>query len=479
MLKSLIKSKAIPVVFLALFISSTAFSADCVAIIGGGIAGLSAQHELAKNGICSHIYEAADRWGGRVRTGPSVDGIYTNAGAEFVDSTHSHVLSYMREFNIPLNPRTSPPHYQSDHFIYQGRVFTHDEVNERIFKDNPLAISRLLADEGNAAKHASLVHMNLDQYLNSLGFDGFAKSFFTTELKLEVGLDTKGMSAATFAELFRFDPNARSLRFLPENDEAYRVMGGTQRIVDALHFQHPTGVDLQTKLTSISSSDGKTFHLAFATPQGERNLAAHDVIITVPFHQLKDVHLNVGPIPSDVSAAISHTTYGKHTKLVIYFNRRMWNEAGHTGDIVSDKGYQIFDSSHGQPGKSGSLTAYIGDTLEPAQQEAKVKQVLGDLEKLFPGISKTYTTSQAFSYEHSYTGMAGVSENALIPKRPTQLGKHIFFAGEGISMTDPGYMNGAIGTAKDAVDKISTARNAETVIRRSRCIMQAIAPALH
>src|SRR6266511_5850297 len=44
--------------------------AGTVAILGGGVAGLSAAHELAERGFAVTVYEARDRAGGKARSMP-------------------------------------------------------------------------------------------------------------------------------------------------------------------------------------------------------------------------------------------------------------------------------------------------------------------------------------------------------------------------------------------------------------------------
>jgi len=89
-----------------------------IAILGAGIAGLTAGYELRKAGYDVTILEARDRVGGRnwtIRRDTRVElnqaaeqrcafdeGLYFNAGPARIPSHHQAVLSYCREFGVEL-----------------------------------------------------------------------------------------------------------------------------------------------------------------------------------------------------------------------------------------------------------------------------------------------------------------------------------------------------------------------------------------
>src|SRR3954471_20510531 len=89
-----------------------------VVILGGGIAGLVSGYELRKAGYRVTVLEARNRIGGRVWTirggdrivqtgrpeqGASFDpGLYFNAGAARIPSSHRLILAYARKFGVGL-----------------------------------------------------------------------------------------------------------------------------------------------------------------------------------------------------------------------------------------------------------------------------------------------------------------------------------------------------------------------------------------
>ncbi len=77
-----------------------------ILIIGAGLAGLVAAHELLKGGHQVTVFEGQSRAGGRVYTlrDPFADGLYAEAGAARIPQEHDLTRSYAAEFGLKLVP---------------------------------------------------------------------------------------------------------------------------------------------------------------------------------------------------------------------------------------------------------------------------------------------------------------------------------------------------------------------------------------
>lgn len=80
-----------------------------IAIIGGGLAGLSAAYYLKKKGFSSTVYEASNRFGGRTysNTNALPNGVFYETGGEFINSGDSHLLDLIAEFGLEVVDRST------------------------------------------------------------------------------------------------------------------------------------------------------------------------------------------------------------------------------------------------------------------------------------------------------------------------------------------------------------------------------------
>src|SRR6267143_5135081 len=96
-------------------------AAKRVVILGAGIAGLAAGLELTQAGHDVTILEAQLHPGGRVYTlrAPFSDGLYAEAGAGRIPSTHHLTLEYVKRFKLELDPFY--PQSGAEVFLWRGQ----------------------------------------------------------------------------------------------------------------------------------------------------------------------------------------------------------------------------------------------------------------------------------------------------------------------------------------------------------------------
>lgn len=80
---------------------------DC-AIIGAGLAGLTAARDLVKRGLDVVVIEARDRVGGRVENGVLSDGQYVELGGQWIGSGHDSIAELVSHYGLKTlgNPST-------------------------------------------------------------------------------------------------------------------------------------------------------------------------------------------------------------------------------------------------------------------------------------------------------------------------------------------------------------------------------------
>jgi monoamine oxidase len=113
-----------------------------VAILGAGIAGLVSAFELKQAGFDVTVLEARDRIGGRVwtvRGGDRIvqngredqvcrfsDGLYLNAGAARIPTSHETILGYARRFDVPIEVMVNAN--RASLWDFDGRVRTNRQM---------------------------------------------------------------------------------------------------------------------------------------------------------------------------------------------------------------------------------------------------------------------------------------------------------------------------------------------------------------
>ncbi len=70
-----------------------------IAVIGAGIAGLTAAYYLQKFGYTVTVYEASNRVGGRMIT-DKINGCLIDAGAQFLSSEYTTLIRLIHELNM-------------------------------------------------------------------------------------------------------------------------------------------------------------------------------------------------------------------------------------------------------------------------------------------------------------------------------------------------------------------------------------------
>jgi monoamine oxidase len=249
-------------------------SGRSVVVLGAGIAGLVAAYELGRAGYRVTVLEARDRVGGRVwtiRGGERIrllgrpdqraefdEGLYFNAGAARIPSSHHVILDYARSFGVAMEPMVNAN--RSAGWDFNGKVIperrmVHDmrgRVSEMLAK----AIDQRALDKEMPKGELEMFRQFLAPYggLDDKGvYRGFGRSGFDplpggyTEagkplepLSIKQLLPGEGVVLPYLFETI-FDMQATMLQ----------PVGGMDRIPEALYARVKPMVRLGTPVTAI------------------------------------------------------------------------------------------------------------------------------------------------------------------------------------------------------------------------------------
>lgn len=433
-------------------------------IVGAGLAGLTAAYELRKKGIVAQIYEANTRLGGRIMTtrdqfGP---GLYTEFGAEFIDTGHKEIFRLAQEMNLSMIDVRPESHAHLKEILYfGGRHYTHEELVTAFTPAAALMVADAFEAETHGPLFESLDRTTLEYYIERLQIEKWLKDLLRSAFVIEYGLDAGEQSALNMLSMIDTDMTDGKLNLYGDSDERYRINGGNDQIVKGLTRKVEDQIEHGHWLTAISEK-GSGYNLTFSKDKTTVNVSADIVILAIPFTTLRNVDLKL-KLDSAKKQVIEQLGYGRGSK-IIYSSRKqggktVWENAGSNGAMFTDLPIQSgWDSAPRQSDFVSSYTIYLGGSQAVLSRD-KPEQVLNDLERAMPGFSASYGgITKSFAWHEYKYSLA--SYTCYKPGQWAMQGmegkpvKNLFFAGEHCSIDHQGFMEGAAETGVLAANAV-------------------------
>lgn len=443
-----------------------------IAIVGAGIAGLNAALTLQDDGLASTIYEASSsRAGGRILTlrdffGP---GLNTELGAEFIDSSHTEMLSLCRRFNLALLDTADPNEDKFDTtFVVDGQRYTEEDVLEAFI---PVA-QRMVSDYQGLPANINFTttdpaavrfdQLSVTQYFDLIGVGGFLRRILDVAYTTEFGTDVDGLSSLNVLEMVGEEPGD----ILGDSDERYKIAAGNDALTRAIQTALIRPIEFGHRLVALRQT-GTGYTMSF---EGQREVSADVVLLTLPFSTLRQVDVNFS-WPEPKGRAIRDLSYGTNTKLILGANERIWREDGFSGNYIAQLPLQEgWDSTRLQPGTLGSLTQYYGGRAGvqagEGTPEARAAAVLPALDAVFPGFTPEYNGKVQRAFwpgnplsRGSYSNY-GVGQWTSIKGSQFPAFGNLHFAGEHTSTNFLGFMEGGAETGRRAAQAIAASLGA-------------------
>lgn len=450
---------------------------DKIAVVGGGAAGLTAAYRLAKAGRDVVVFEATNRFGGRMFTQENftADGQFCELGGELVDSNHRALQDLAGELGLSIQPLVDGV-APEDSFDIGGQLRrTRDMLDPSTGTGAFLPIAARLAEDQASLLDAddewtdrarALDLMSLADYLAALQADG-AEPWAITVLDLayrgEFGLPTSAQSALNMVDFIGVDTQSPFAIF-GESDEFARIAGGSSQLITKLLAAMPARARLapEHQLTAIAVNGGD-ITLSFATRQGTIAETFGQIVLALPFTRLRTVsgldQLGLGPAQR---AAIDTLGYGRNAKLMVATRARPWLGENPAGTWYSDRGFEaVWETSRAQAGTGGILTNFLSDSaLDAAAARARLAAGLVATMPLTAAAIDPARHAYFRWADHPHTQgsyaspLSGQYTTLLEHTALPALGGRVQFAGEHTSVDFLGYMNGAIETGDRAASAL-------------------------
>lgn len=444
---------------------------DDIAIVGGGVAGLTAAYRLMRAGRRATIYEASPRFGGRMFTKRdfNADGQFCELGGELVDTNHKPLMDLAAELGVGLQLLKPPEGAGHDVYALGGRLHSDRElvhngrgafvpIARRIAADH----AKLTDAEENWTEDARKFDaMSIEEYLAQ--FRGRAPGWVLEFLDIaywgEYGMRTDEQSALNLIDLIGTD-TSKDLELFGESDEAYRIAGGSSSLPDALLAKLAANIRMRPAhvLTDIVH-DGSRFKLAF-TSGGSPMTASHAVVVlALPFTKLREVNgIDTLGMSDAKLKCIRELGYGDNGKVMIGTTGRPWTEnifpVKASGEFYSREFQVMWDTSRGQEGQRGILTNYLSGVQDVATALAGIR---AGLAKFPPAIGASLDESNLASFfwarypfnKGSFIcARVGQYTTLLEAAGTPELGGRLQFAGEHTSSNFAGFMCGGVDSGE-------------------------------
>lgn len=476
-----------------------------VAILGAGIAGLTAAYELRKAGYQCTVLEARDRAGGRVWTIRGGDTIvetdsiqraawarqphlYFNAGPARIPHHHEGILSYCRELGVPLEVIVNDN---------RGALLQDDAA----FGGQPQLARQVINDTRGFIAELAARALAQNERDPSLGEEdlGNLRALLRGFGRLGQDLRYAGSSRAGYAE----PPGAgdqsgrinaplalseiakaaswRSSMFFGEGWEQAATMlqpvGGIDAIPRAFARALGPLVTYDAEVVRIRRG-GERGRIIWRDRRGggEKVLDADVVICTIPLPVLQTMDAEFAE-PVKRAIEVGARIYVPAVKVAFQSDRRWWETDHHIyGGITwtSHDITQMWYPSYGFHGEKGIVigayiwTSSIGERFAAMTPERRHAAAIADGERLHPGYERLVgpAVSVAWSkvpftrggwarWEDDPTARRDAYPVLLRPDGP------FHFAGEHVSHVT-GWMEGAVRSAHYTVAQIAERTRART-----------------
>ena len=465
-----------------------------VLVLGAGVAGMTAAYELRKAGYKVKILEFNGRAGGRcwtLRGGDTytelggatqqcqfAEGNYINPGPWRVPYHHHHVMSYINEFNVPIEPfiqvnynayvhstkafNGKPQRYREVQADYQGYAA---ELLSKVINQN--ALDAELSGEDREKLFESLRHWG------ALDKSSAYKKSYETSLRRGFkvppggGLSPKpepselfDQSALLQSELWKYIVNGQDIEF---QSSIFQPVGGMDSIAKAFEKRVGDLIEYNARVTSVDQNDsGITVKY---DQQGSAKEARADwCVCTIPLSILSQIPVTAS---NAMKTAIRSVPYAASVKVGLEFKRRFWEQDDAIYGGVSYTNLPITNISYPSTkfcdkGKGVLLGGYVWGpnafeftSLPP---EERVKKAVQYGKQIHPQYEQEFDNGIAVGW-HRVPWTQGCYGVWTEEKREEhyenlcQVDGRLVLAGEHASNL-PAWQEGAIASARDAIERL-------------------------
>jgi monoamine oxidase len=463
-----------------------------IAIIGGGIAGLTAALTLQDKGVYADVYEShPSRVGGRMHSdwqeGPSFASFWGGQQAELcgelIDSNHKTILQLAQRFKLAtVDLLQAQPTGTEDTYWIFGTDYPYAQASSD-FKP----VHNILQTQVQQAGYPTLYNSStpaaqffdrmtlydwIDAYVPG-GQGSQLGALLNAAYNEEYGAETAGQSALNLINVLGYKSGPGTWSIYGASDERYHIVGGNSNLPVAIANTLPSGsIHFGYAMTSLTLASDGSINVAFGNG---KTINADHVILCMSFSVLRTLNYKKAGFDTLKETAITQLGSGQNAKLMLQFNSRPWSSSGSTGSLYSDLPFQsAWEVTRGQSGSTGILVDYPGANQARSMGQSVpystnatnsnvtnyAQRFLVQVEPIIPGITEqwngkamlsTPATDPNFLCSYSYWKPGQYTRFSGYEKARQG---NIHFAGEHCSQDFQGFMEGAASEGVRAANEI-------------------------
>jgi monoamine oxidase len=448
-----------------------------VAIVGAGLAGLTAARELTQAGLEVCVLEARDRVGGRTLNHHVSKTVIAEAGGEYIGPTQNHIAALAKQMGV----KTFKTYNAGDDIQYlRGQVGrypasglpTDPDVQQGIIAAitqlNPMAAQVPVGEPWKAKRAAEWDAMTYDDWIRANVPTEVGRQVLLSASEAIWGADPAQMSLLYVLGYIAASGDEKTpgsiipLVSTGGGAQDSRFVGGSQLVSQRLAAKLGSRLVLHSPVRSVEQ-DGSG-----ATVTSDRVVVhAKQVIMAIPPVLLKDIHFSPD-VPRMRRNLAKRIIPGHLIKWEAVYDKPFWRDSGLSGQAVADVGpvRTTFDNSP-PSGTPGVLFGFIGgsDAAKVAKLSAKARRdvVLSAFETYFGPQARTTIDS----FEMDWTLEPWTKGCPVGYTRPGTLRRYgpalrvpfrrVHWAGTEVATYWSGYMDGAVRSGQAAAKEVRRA----------------------
>lgn len=348
-----------------------------VAIIGAGLAGLTAARDLQQAGSQSFVVlEARDRVGGRTLNYEVGDGHVSEVGGQWIGPGQTAVEDLARQLEVG----TFPQFYQGRTVVMGGDGQVEIDFKGTFGTDMAVAgkLSELSRDVPSGApwkspKAAELDKLSVGDWLARQNIKPEDRSGWDASMTLTGGATPAKMGLLHFLSMINSaGRDYEKLDSIKDSAQGTRLVGGSQILSTKMAEQLGEKVRLQCPVRKISDWDREVVTLH--TDQGL--VRARKVIMAI--HPALCNQVQFEPSLPAARAALQRAwpAHSPARKIAMVYPRPFWRDKGLNGHIMMVDGPIIWAWDNSPPdGEIGIINAFISNANLPSDHET-AKRIL-------------------------------------------------------------------------------------------------------